>query len=263
MTAQLRRFGRELQSKVKEFFETPLDADASPLEILQHVLDDFERRVQPAGRGRRVFPYAGVTVRITHQGGDPAALEAVFADFDSRLRERLTEVRCEFEQNLSTTVAVAAPGGEPAVPIIAIDCIAEPVNPSPRQPAHAPDARPPLTITILKGQCDQPEYTFDEPVIALGRLAEPTDALGQVRYNHVAFADVRDGINETVGRAHARLQFDGASGHYFLFNEGSSNPASIIRAGRMIRVAPRDPRGVRLHSGDQVQLGRALVKITF
>ena len=55
---------------------------------------------------------------------------------------------------------------------------------------------------------------------SFGRTAEPTDALGQVRVNHVAFVETRDGINETVGRAHARLQFDSASGHYHLFNEG-------------------------------------------
>jgi hypothetical protein len=86
--------------------------------------------------------------------------------------------------------------------------------------------------------------------------------MGRVRFNHVAFEDTRDGVTETVGRAHARLQLDRASGRYHLFNEGSSNPTSIIRGGRMIRVAPRDPRGVRVQSGDQLQLGRAVLRVT-
>ena len=64
------------------------------------------------------------------------------------------------------------------------------------------------------------------------RTPEPSDAFGVVRRNHVAFLDVRDGTTETVGRAHARLQFDPASGHYLLFNEASSNPTSIVRAGK-------------------------------
>jgi hypothetical protein len=131
--------------------------------------------------------------------------------------------------------------------------------------APAPPAmseRPSLRITVIKGQCAEAEYVFDEPMIAIGRTAEPTDALGLVRYNHVAFLEERDGVNETVGRAHARLQFDAASGYYVLFNESSSNPTSIVRGGRMIRVAPRDPRGVRVQSGDEVRLGRAVLRVT-
>ena len=264
MTADLRRIGRDLQTRLKDFFDSPLGADATPLEILHVVLDALERKVQPAGRGRRVFPYTRAIVRIAHAGADPVAIEAVVADLDTRLRERLTELGCEFPQELSATVSVTAEPGDPAPPVIAVECLADAVATPPRvQPQPVAAARPPVTITVVKGQCEQGEYTYDEPVIAMGRLAEPTDALGQVRYNHVAFADTRDGINETVGRAHARLQFDASAGHYFLFNEGSSNPTSIIRAGRTIRVAPRDPRGVRVQSGDQVQLGRALVKVTF
>ena len=263
MTADLRRIGRDLQTRLKEFFDNPLGPDATPLEILHVVLDELERKVQPAGRGRRVFPYTQVTVRITHPGADPAAIEAVFTDLDARLRERLTEVGCDVAPDLSAIVVVTPAPGALAAPAIALDCAADAVPPRPAQPASPTAARPPLAVMVVKGQCEQAEYTFDEPVIAIGRLAEPTDALGQVRYNHVAFTDTRDGVNETVGRAHARLQFDPSAGHYFLFNEGSSNPTSIIRAGRMIRVAPRDPRGVRVQSGDQIQLGRALMKITF
>ena len=141
----------------------------------------------------------------------------------------------------------------------AAECSGEPAVRSPETPIAG---YPRLTMTVVKGQCAESEYVFEEPVIAIGRTAEPTDAFGQVRYNHVAFAETRDGINETVGRAHARLQFDRTTGHYHLFNEGSSNPTSILRRGKTIRVAPRDPRGVRVLSGDQLQLGRAVLRVT-
>ena len=52
-----RRSASDLQSRLKKFFDTTLDAAATPLEIGQAVLDDVERRVEPVGRGRRVFPY--------------------------------------------------------------------------------------------------------------------------------------------------------------------------------------------------------------
>src|SRR5688500_6527514 len=48
--------GKVLQSRIKEFFDAPIDAAATPLEIVRAVLDELELKVQPIGRGRRVFP---------------------------------------------------------------------------------------------------------------------------------------------------------------------------------------------------------------
>ena len=130
--------------------------------------------------------------------------------------------------------------------------------------AVAPDRerRLQLRLAVATGQCEQPEYTFPEgSVIAIGRGAQPADTAGRVRRNHIAFLEVRDGASETVARAHARLEFDVALHAYVLFNESSSNPTFIRRDGRNLRVAPRDPRGVRVQSGDELQLGRAVLRI--
>jgi hypothetical protein len=125
------------------------------------------------------------------------------------------------------------------------------------------DAAPPtLRVTIVKGQCGSAKYTIAEPVIPIGRTEEPVDAQGRIRRNRIAFLDARDGITETVGRAHARLQFDPETAAYHLFNEGSSNPTFVVRDGRSIPVPPRDPRGLRVQSGDEVQLGRAVIRLT-
>lgn len=257
MSARLRNIGRDLQSKLKEFFENPLDAGATPLELLQAALEDLERRVQPASRGRKAFPYDRVVVHITQHGADEAAIRVVFRDLEARLRERLAELNCEAPAAIDTSV-VLNDSGEPAGTSVRVELFgAADVQPEPA----AAVVRPTIKLTVVKGQCAEQEYVFDEPVIAIGRTAEPTDALGQVRYNHIAFLEARDGINETVGRAHARLQFDPGSGSYVLYNESSSNPTSIIRGGRAIRVAPRDPRGVRVLAGDQLQLGRALLRV--
>ena len=99
-------------------------------------------------------------------------------------------------------------------------------------------------------------------LFAIGRTPEPTDDQGRVRRNDIAFLDVTDGITETVGRAHARIQLDPAAADYRIFNDGSSNPTFIVRAGTTIQVAPRDPRGVRLRSGDEIHLGRAAMQFT-
>ena len=258
MSARLLRIGRDLQSRVKGFFDNPPGPDATPLELLQATLDALERKVQPAGRGRRVFPYDRIIVRIAQPGADAVAIDAIFNQLERRLRDRLEELRCDAPDAIRASVALVDAAVTEGQPLLSVECFSEPVE----RPVPVPGSQyPPLKITVVKGQCDEPEYVFEEPVIAIGRMPEPADAFGHIRVNHLAFLDVRDGVNETVGRAHARLQFDTASGHYHLFNESSSNPTSIVRGGRTIRVAPRDPRGVRVQSGDQVQLGRAILKL--
>ena len=259
MTVRLLHIGRDLQSRLRGFFETTLEADATPLELLQAALDELERRIQPAGRGRRIFPYDRVIVHIAQPGGDPVAIDAVFQQLGSRLRDRLDELKCEAPETITASVSLVEGGTENAPPLLSVECSRD-ERERPALPAAA--AYPPLRITVVKGQCAEAEYRFEEPVIAIGRTPEPADAFGQVRINHVAFLEERDGINETVGRAHAKLQFDPQSRCYHLFNEGSSNPTSILRAGKVIRVAPRDPRGVRVQSGDQLQLGRAVLRVT-
>ena len=260
MSARLRSIGRDLQSKLKDFFENPLDAGATPLELLQAALEDLERRVQPAGRGRKTFPYDRVVVHITQHDADEAAVMAVFRDLGMRLRDRLAELNCEAPATIDTSVVLDETAGDDTPTTVRVECFGA-VETEPA-PATAMTARPSIKLTVIKGQCAEAEYVLDEPVIAIGRTAEPTDALGQVRYNHVAFLESRDGVNETVARAHARLQFDTGSSSYILYNESSSNPTSIIRAGRALRVAARDPRGVRVMDGDQFQLGRAVLRVT-
>jgi hypothetical protein len=250
--------GRDLQSRLRGFFETSLEADATPLELLQAALDELERRIQPAGRGRRIFPYNRVVVHIAQPGADPVAIEAVFQQLGARLHDRLAELQCEAPETIEANVSLVEGGVDNAPPLLSVECSRE-ERERPALPAGA--AYPRLEITVVKGQCVESQYIFEEPVIAIGRTPEPTDAFGQVRINHVAFLEERDGVNETVGRAHAKLQFDEQSGCYHLFNEGSSNPTSILRAGKVIRVAPRDPRGVRVQSGDQLQLGRAALRV--
>jgi hypothetical protein len=259
VSARIWHIGRDFQARVKGFFENPPGPDAAPLELLQATLDELERKVQPAGRGRRIFPYDRIVVRIAQAGADPTAIDAIFRQLEGRLRDRLGELQCEAPQSIRASVTLVDGPWEEPQPLLTVECFSEPVE---RPEPAAAGQYPLLRVTIVKGQCGEPEYAFEEPVIAIGRTPEPTDAFGQVRFNHVAFLEVRDGVTETVGRAHARLQFDPASRQYHLFNEGSSNPTSIVRGGRTIRVAPRDPRGVRVQSGDQVQLGRAVLRLT-
>ena len=254
MTEPLWDVARTFGRRVRSFFDGPPDATAAPLELLQAALDELEKKVQPSGRGARVFPYNKVDVTIAQPGADRATIEAVFEQLEPRLRERLAEVRCESPALLTTSVSISDGGDGP---LMRVDCtrVAEAARTRSGRPT------PELRLRVLKGQCDRGDYTFTGGVVAIGRGAEPSDALGRVRRNDVAFGDVRDGVTETVARAHARLEFDAAARAYLLFNESSTNPTFLLRGGRSLRVAPRDRRGIRVVSGDDVQLGRAILNI--
>jgi hypothetical protein len=257
---RLSHIGKDLQSRLKRLFDVPLDTDAAPLEICQAVLDEIERKLEPVGRGRRVFPYSRLVVRVRLTNTDRAALEAAFARFESRLRERLAELRCEPLKTLDVKVAVLkkAPADWTSNQLFAIEY--QTVL-DPRAETGEPSAASPVHITVVRGATARKAYSFTEPLISIGRTPDPTDEAGRVRRNRVAFLDRVDGITETVGRAHAHLRFDARAREYRLFDDGSSNGTSIVRDGASIQVPPRDPRGVRVCSGDEVQVGRAVIRI--
>jgi hypothetical protein len=243
---------RTFSRRVRSFFDAPPDAGAAPLELLQAALDELETKVQPSGRGSRVFPYNRILVTVTQPSADRAAIEAVFGQLEARLRERLTEVRCEIPATLVTSVSVSE-GSDERGSVLRVDCSSD---------ADAVRSIPELRLHVAKGQSERADYTFTGGIVSIGRGALPGDALGRVRRNDVAFGDARDGVTETVARAHARVEFDPVLRGYVLFNESSTNPTFLLRGGRSLRVAPRDRRGVRIASGDEVQLGRAIVNVT-
>jgi hypothetical protein len=252
VTDQLWNAARTFTRRVRGFFDAPPDADAAPLELLQAALDELETKVQPSGRGGRVFPYNRIAVTVTQPAADRAAIEAVFGQLEVRLRERLTEVRCEIPATLAASVTVSE-GSDGQGSVLRVDCTND---------ADAARSIPELRLHVAKGQSDRSDYTFTGGIVSIGRGALPADALGRVRRNDVAFGDARDGVTETVARAHARVEFDPVARHYLIFNESATNPTFLLRGGRSLPVVPRDRRGARIVSGDELQLGRAIVEIT-
>ncbi|AMY08650.1 FHA domain protein [Luteitalea pratensis] len=259
---RLAGFGKDLHSRIRTFFNTPLDANATPLEIGQAVLDQVERQVQPVARGRRVFPFVGLAIRVRTNPASSAAMIAAFEDFATRVRERLAEVRCEAPRRLDVDVECleVAPASWPEARVFDVSYIADEALPV-KSPARGGGTAPVVHITVVAGTAVESSCRFAEGTVSIGRCADPADDMGYVRRNRIAFLDVVDGINETVGRAHARLRCDAVAGEVRLFDEGSRNGTSILRDGDVIAVHRRDPRGVRLRSGDEIRLGRALLRV--
>jgi hypothetical protein len=259
VAGRVRALGERLQATVKRFFDSPLGPDAKPLEIREAMLEDVEKQVTPIGGGRRVFPFARLVARIVAPDGGRGTCEATFSDFDARVRARLAELRCEAPPELDVRVVVLrkTPAEWETGRIFTLDYRRAPETAT--VGAHAP--RPVLQVTVLAGTATQPAYTIESPTVLVGRGVEPVDHAGRVRRNHVAFVEEADAVAETVGRAHARFTWDGAATEYRVFDEGSSNGTHVLRAGASIRVPARDPRGVRVRSGDEIQFGRARIRI--
>ena len=261
MAGRLSHIGAEWQLRLKRFFDHPLSADASPLELREAVLDDLERRAEPLGRGRRIFPYNRILVRLAPTRVDRPALEAAFSELDARLRERLREIRCDTPADLDVKVSVldGATAEWADGQMFSVDCQRQA---EPKTDGREVLRRSLLRIAIVKGAASQTAYRFTASMISIGRTAEPIDSSGRIRRNHIAFLDEVDGTTETVGRAHAHLRFDTKAAECHLFDDGSSNGTRINRGGATIQVPARDPRGVRIQSGDDIQLGRAVIRVS-
>ena len=124
MTDQLWTAARTFSRRVRSFFDAPPDGTAGPLELLHATLDELETKVQPAGRGSRIFPYNRILVTVTQPAADRAAIEAVFGQLDMRLRERLKEVRCEIPSPLVASVSVST-GSTAEGPLLRVECTSD------------------------------------------------------------------------------------------------------------------------------------------
>ncbi len=234
----------------------------SPLEIRRAILDDVASRVIAVGGGKRLFPFNRLRVHLL--APEPRVrteLEAVVRE-GWNLREevaaRLRERDCTVPPDLAVEVAF----DETAGPSFGERRFWVEYAKTEDAPKVA-TVRPTLEVTVLKGTATQKVYELDGERLYLGRLDEVVDADGRVRRrNDVAFREEGE-INQTVSREHARIAWDGATGSYWLRAEQNASGTRIYRGGKTIDVSAHDRRGVRLQPGDEVHLGRAVVKVGF
>jgi hypothetical protein len=248
----------------KTWFDPPLTDNAQPLEIREAVIDDIERHVEPVDSGRRALPFNRVTVIVlAPDKSDRARLEAALGGIADAVRNRLAEIQCPAPPGFTIEVRYTKQPRPEWTPgqRLAIDynVRAAAVGAT----AATPPLAPPLTLTVVRGEATQPTFTLAGPHIHVGRTAKPVDGRGRARINHVVFVEGSDEHSRTVGRAHASIRFDADRGEYRLFDDGSHNGTRVLRDGRSLDVVPRDPTGVVIRSGDEIEFGTAAVTVTF
>ena len=257
---------RKVESKLARTLDRALQrwtksGPLEPLEILHAIVDTVEARLEPTGRGNQVFPFNKIKVSIAAGSRDARARFAAVLDGDRQLEERiinrLRQAGCEPSLQLSVAY-VARPGADWARPEFHVEFDRVPVSElSGALSGSAPDLR----IIVTHGSAEKPAYTLSIPRINIGRCAEVRDSRNRlIRTNHVAFTDADQTTNDTVSRRHAHIDYAEASADYRISDDRSAHGTSILRNGRTIEV-PSGSRGIRLHTGDEIVLGEARVRV--
>ncbi|MBZ5594585.1 MAG: hypothetical protein LAP39_20270 [Acidobacteriia bacterium] len=253
----------------KTIFEAPFDAtmasnEAPELaEIRLAVLEQLLKKGHRVG-GRTVFPYNLVRIYVLGANEDEAAfLQGDFLKgyFEQEIRKSLARSNFRFPEDLEVEFSASGelPGSKE-------DWLRVETESRPRRQT-APAPRRTARLTVVRGTAMPPEVLLNKERTNIGRTVEVYRAQGPSRRNDLAFTEENE-INCTVSREHAHILYSRKTGEYRLYNDRWHRQAKhaagncglwIIRDG-LSREVHRDARGVKLEWGDEIQLGRAIVK---
>ena len=233
-----------------------------PLEVLHAILEAIDARVEPAGRGRRVFPFNRIKVSVVAPTKDARARLSSVLDSDptlqNRIAARLRQAGCDAAGlNVRIVYVTQTEDGW-----VAPEYHVEFANGIPAElPPPTSASVQEIELTITLGDGDKPVYALAQDRINLGRCEEVRDSRNHlIRTNHVVFKDAAGTTNDTVSRRHAHIDYDPRARDFRITDDRSAHGTSVVRNGVAIPVHPGS-RGVRLQSGDEIVLGEARLKV--
>jgi hypothetical protein len=255
---------QKTEQNLRKRIETALSTETISQEsvaIRREVLEKIESAIQLDASGK-FFPY----IRIFIELHPPSAgvYQEFFTEFvqEDSLKtdvERLlqcAEARCleDFEIIIALESA-----GEFASP----DAASQPlykisfIKPAPCGSQDVPE----ISLFVLRGAAEQPDYRLKKERILIGRTPDVTDREGRIiRKNDVAFLDNGEDVNATVGYSHARIWWDFEEKMFFLMDEASRYGTCIVRQGRSLEVSDGNYCGIRIHAGDEIYCGQACLR---
>jgi hypothetical protein len=257
----IERFGRTV-------FEAPFGALAETIgdspevaEIRIAVLDEVKKKIQRAG-GKALFPYNLVRIGIRASGNDAAVFERDFFRkfFEEEVRMAISKESCRYPEDLHVEIRASDTDQKNWV---LIETLAEDI-PVVAEPARVKRV---ARLVVIAGTANKPEVLLQKARTNIGRLLDVYKSEGLSRRNDLAFAEDSP-INRTVSREHAHIVHEKKTGEYRLFNDRWYKRADkresncglwIIRDG-MGQEVHRDTRGTRLLPGDEIHLGKAVLK---
>lgn len=257
----IERFGRTV-------FEAPFGALAETIgdspevaEIRIAVLDEVKKKIQRAG-GKALFPYNLVRIWVRAAGPDATVFERDFFRkfFEEEVRKGISKESCRYPEDLRVEIRISGADQENW---LLIETLAEDVP----IVAAPPRAKRVARLVVVAGSANKTEVPLHKARINIGRLVDVYKSEGLSRRNDLAFAEDNP-INRTVSREHAHILHEKKTGEYRLFNDrwyqrGDKRESNcglwIVRDG-MGQEVHRDTRGTRLLPGDEIHLGKAVLK---
>jgi hypothetical protein len=250
-------------------FESPFDSarlskDAPELaEIRLVVLDEVKAKSHRVA-GKDVFPYNVVRISI---GGIPDnqsnVLRSTFFTqfFEQELRSGLRKANCRFPEDLQVEIQTTSQLPGPKESWLSVETESRNVPPPPAAPAKEA-----ARLVMIKGSANGEEFQLTKARTNIGRTVDVYRADGPSRRNDLAFTE-DDEISRSVSRQHAHILHDKRTNEYRLYNDRRPKPGAkdtgcglwIIRDGLSLEVH-HNSRGTSLQQGDEVHLGRAILK---
>jgi hypothetical protein len=205
--------------------------------LWREILDEVLSKVQMVRPGERVFPYHRLHVRLIAATRDRRdLLAAAFGEgrLQTDVAECLAGSGCEVPAGFSLDIETTEAGAKPFE--IVYQLRSAPVE-------HA-------SLQIVGGDT----VLMDRPNTNIGRVPEVADHRDRVvRRNDIVLKE------DAVSRAHAHIVFNAEAGEYRIYDDASEHGTRIVRSGRSIEVPP-GYRGERLKAGDEIYLGRAVLR---
>jgi pSer/pThr/pTyr-binding forkhead associated (FHA) protein len=235
------------------------DVAPEPLELARAVLDDVQDHIVPVPGGRMTFPHGDVLVHVVAAPGvrprwkttleGPSGLQKSVASLLERagceqaatVKLRYVDDRDESWTNRWFHIEYRAR----------------------RMPQiSAETGIPRVQLTVVKGAAARRRYLFQVTRINIGRSAEVLSATQSVlRRNDVAFLDEKtEKESQTVSRIHAHIVYRASESGFWVHDDNSSKGTRIVRDGAMLTVPKGSARGARLQSGDEIQIGDAVLR---
>jgi hypothetical protein len=175
---------RKLESKIARSLDLAVEgvvgrSARQPVEIVQAVLDSVEQQVQPAGRGRRVFPFNRVVVHVLATTRSQKALFDAVAEgppsIRQRVLQRLESAGCHvsaFELQV-LYASRAKPGWHAPEYHVSFDRVDQQPPAESTSAATATPVR--IDLLVVAGSAERRNYTFCGDRIDIGRRAEVLD----------------------------------------------------------------------------------------
>jgi hypothetical protein len=234
-----------------------------PLEILHAIVEAAEKRLEPVGRGKYIFPFNQIRICIAAGSRETRARFEAVLESDPPLQDRIVQTLaaagCESTGLSVETTYVDHSDTQWTNSDFNVEFNRVSPIPQPRPQTNLVDHQ--LKLTTLQGSTERPSYIFTTSRINLGRCPEVRDSRNRlVRTNHVAFDERAGEPNLSVSRHHAHIECSANPDQYRLCDDRSAHGTSVLRNGETITV-PAGPRGVRLQSGDEITLGEARLQV--